>query len=195
MTKPWDFGVVFLVVEGLKRKKKLKAVGFAESSLILIMEARKKVFIRQPFTGSTKEGQRLLQDCMDVLKSMEGEFSLDFLTSLEAQHSGSFKSSFEITQNKEFTPKNFRSFRLSLIDQSDAFVFLRTALSESGSYEVAYNIYSGKKSPIFYAIWKESPIKTTLLRDLEELVDITYFQFESAEDLRRPLKEFFRQLN
>ena len=153
-----------------------------------------KVFVRQPFTQSSEGDQTTLQGSMDVLKELKERHKLNFLTSLEAQSADSFKSSFQKYQGQKFTPQNFRRYRLGLIDKSDAFVVLRTGLSESGSFEMAYNIFSGRCSPVFFAIWRKVPIKTTLLRDLQDLVDVTYFEFNSPRELREPLEEFFSKL-
>jgi hypothetical protein len=38
------------------------------------------------------------------------------------------------------------------------------------------------------------PIKTTLLRDLEEVCDVTYREFENPEELRGDLHQFFRRV-
>ena len=151
------------------------------------------VFIRQPFTLSREIDRNLLQSTMDVLKSLEKDYSLNFLVSLEAQSVDSFKRSFERETGHSFTPANFRRYRLELIDQADAFVVLRTGLSESGAFEVAYNVFSGRKSPVFFAIWDNVPIKTTLLRDLDEICPTEYVTFSDAGELFSPLKEFFQK--
>ena len=149
------------------------------------------VFVRQPFTQSQEMDRELLQSTMDILKSIEGDCALNFLTSLEAQSRESFKQSFERDTGCPFTPANFRRYRLELIDQADAFVVLRTGLSESGAFEIAYNVFSGRKSPVFFAIWDKVPIKTTLLRDLDELCPAEYVAFSNVSELVTPLKEFF----
>jgi carbamoyl-phosphate synthase large subunit len=69
-------------------------------------------------------------------------------------------------------------------------IVIRTGLSESGAFEVAYNIFGGKRVPIFFAVWDQAPIKTTLLRDLDELVPVRYVTFSSPEELRQPLLDF-----
>ena len=151
------------------------------------------VFVRQPFTQSREVDRNFLQSAMDVVKSMEKDCSLHFLTSLEAQSAESFKRSFERETACPFTPANFRRYRLELVDQADAFLVLRTGLSESGSFEIAYNIFSGRKSPIFFAIWDKMPIQTTLLRELDELCPAEYLTFSKVEELVLPLKNFFER--
>ena len=151
------------------------------------------IFIRQPFTQSSKEDCERIQDVMDVLSGLKQDLPLNFLMPLKAQSQDSFKQFFEQNQKKEFTPKNFRDYRLNLIDQADAFVIIRTALSESGAFELAYNIFKANKAPVFFAIWEKTPIKTTLLRDLDDLCDVIYKTFSQATDLKASLQEFFHK--
>jgi hypothetical protein len=47
---------------------------------------------------------------------------------------------------------------------------------------------------MFFAVWKHAPIKTTLLRELDEVCDVTYREFEDPEELRGDLQRFFRQV-
>ena len=47
---------------------------------------------------------------------------------------------------------------------------------------------------MFFAVWKHAPIKTTLLRELEEVCDVTYREFEDPEELRGDLQQFFRRV-
>src|SRR5262249_32613856 len=58
----------------------------------------------------------------------------------------------------------------------------RTAMSESGAFEVSYNVFVEPRAPMFFAVWKHAPIKTTLLRELEEVCDVTYREFEYPEE-------------
>jgi hypothetical protein len=46
-------------------------------------------------------------------------------------------------------------------------------------------------APIFFAIWDQAPIKTTLLRDLNEIVPVRYVTFSNPEELTEPLLDFF----
>ena len=64
--------------------------------------------------------------------------------------------------NQEFSAKNFRKYRLELLNKADLMIIIRTSLSESSAFELAYNIYEGRKSPVFFAIHESAPIKTTL---------------------------------
>lgn len=63
--------------------------------------------------------------------------------------------------------------------QADAFLYARTAMRESGAFEVCYNVYQEPRAPMFVAVWKQGPIKTTLLRELDDVGDVTYREFEA----------------
>jgi hypothetical protein len=67
-------------------------------------------------------------------------------------------------------------------------------MSESGAFEVCYNVFAEPRAPMFFAVWKHAPIKTTLLRDLGEVCDVTYREFEHPEELRADLGHFFRRI-
>jgi hypothetical protein len=75
-------------------------------------------------------------------------------------------------------------------------VNIRVGLSESSAFELAYHIFGGRRTPVLFLVWKQAPIKTTLLRELHTLCDVTYLEFDAAEDLIEGLKNFFtsRQL-
>jgi hypothetical protein len=79
-----------------------------------------------------------------------------------------------------------------LLNRTDAIIVMRTGLSESGAFELAYNIFGGAAAPIFFAIWEQAPLKTTLLRALPDFVPVRYVTFGQPEELRRPLLEFLR---
>ena len=89
---------------------------------------------------------------------------------------------------------NFRRYRLGQLRRADAFLYVRTAMSESGAFEVSYNVFAEPRAPMFFAVWKHAPIKTTLLRELEEVCDVTYREFEDPEELRGDLQRFFHRV-
>jgi len=64
-------------------------------------------------------------------------------------------------------------------------------MSESTAFEVAYNIFGGPGVPVFFAIWDQAPIKTTLLRDLNEIAPVRYMTFSNPAELTKPLLDFF----
>jgi carbamoyl-phosphate synthase large subunit len=147
---------------------------------------RTQVFVRQPFTESGNAEKEIIQGVLDILGSLD----IDVVTGLDAQSQETFRASFEKTTGTVFTPRNFRSVRLALLQAADAMVFIRTSLSESGAFETAYNVYGGSRVPMFFAVWKNAPIKTTLLRDLDEFCMAEYVTFETPEELRHSLVSF-----
>ena len=68
-------------------------------------------------------------------------------------------------------------------------LIIRTGLSESGAFEIAYNV-TGRRIPMFFAIWHEASIKTTLLQELEDRCEVEYHTFEAADELQEPLRVF-----
>jgi carbamoyl-phosphate synthase large subunit len=150
-----------------------------------------KIFVRQGFTESGPGEVALVQGVLDVLGAVEaGGSTPHLLTGQLALGPVDFHEHFERTTGLAFTPRGFREHRLGLLDVADAVVVIRTGLSESGAFEVAYNVF-GRRVPMFFAVWAEAPIKTTLLRDLDDLVPSEYVTFQRPEELAAPLREFF----
>jgi carbamoyl-phosphate synthase large subunit len=152
-----------------------------------------KLFIRQPFTETSEREAVVIQGVLDVLHKLNSTpYALQFLTAAQAQDSSTFRPQFERETGQKFTPQNFRKDRLQRIDQADAIVVIRTGLSESTAFEVAYSIFERPAVPIFFAIWDQAPIKTTLLRDLNEIGPVRYATFSNPDELAEPLLDFFR---
>jgi carbamoyl-phosphate synthase large subunit len=145
-----------------------------------------RVFVRQPFTESGDVEKRIIQGVLDVI----GSLNVDVLTGLEAQSQDTFRQSFETNTGLPFTPRNFRTARLSILGSVDVMIVIRTGLSESGAFEVAYNVFGGRRVPMFFAVWQNAPIKTTLLRELDEFCQAEYRVFEHPEELRASLAAF-----
>jgi carbamoyl-phosphate synthase large subunit len=151
-----------------------------------------KVFIRQPFTESDQEQQRMIAEILLLIDSANGSpYTFDYLTGIGAESAATFKKSFERITQMPFTPPAFRDYRLGLLAQADVFINIRVGMSESSAFEMAYHIYKGTNAPILFLVWKHAPIKTTLLRELENLNDVTYLEFEHVDDLRRGVHQFF----
>lgn len=153
------------------------------------------VFIRQPFTQTRgADEQVILEGAMSELRSLQttANINLNFLVRPEAQNAETFKRNFEQDTGLKFTPKNFRDYRLAKLQAADAFIFLRTGLSESGAFELAVNAY-GRKIPTLMAIWDKTPIKTTLLRELEDTLPIDYVHFGNPRELHSILRDFFER--
>ena len=154
-----------------------------------------KLFIRQPFTESNETEQELVSQVLQVIDGFNGYPSrFHYLTGRHAESSTTFRTSFEVGTGQPFTPQNFRGYRLALLDQADALINIRVGLSESSAFEIAYHIFNGKRSPMLFLVWKRAPIKTTLLRDLQDLCDVHYLEFEQAGELADGIGEFFQRL-
>ncbi|MES2128016.1 MAG: ATP-grasp domain-containing protein, partial [Pseudomonadota bacterium] len=151
-----------------------------------------KLFIRQPFTESDAEQQRLIAEILHLIDGANGApYPFDYLTGIEAESADTFKKSFERDHDLPFTPQNFRRHRLGLLDQADAFINIRVGMSESSAFELSYHIFKGRRTPILFLVWKQAPIKTTLIRELGDLVDVTYIEFDHVDELRQGIHQFF----
>jgi carbamoyl-phosphate synthase large subunit len=151
-----------------------------------------KLFIRQPFTESDQQQQGMIADILQLIDSANGlPHPFLYLTGTEAESADTFRTSFERKQELPFTPKNFRRHRLQLLQEADVMINIRVGMSESSAFELAYHIFQGRRTPVLFLVWKGAPIKTTLLRELDDLCDVTYIEFEEVEELRSGLHRFF----
>jgi carbamoyl-phosphate synthase large subunit len=151
-----------------------------------------KVFIRQPFTESDQRQQRMIGDILQLIDSANGlPYTFNYLTGIQAESAVTFKQSFERETGEQFTPPNFRRHRLAFLAQAEVFINIRVGMSESSAFELGYHIFKGSNAPILFLVWKHAPIKTTLLRELEDLADVTYLEFEHVDELRRGIHQFF----
>ncbi|MES2016741.1 MAG: carbamoyl-phosphate synthase large subunit [Pseudomonadota bacterium] len=155
-----------------------------------------KLFIRQPFTESDARQQQLIGDILNIVDSANGlPHAFDYLTGSTAESADTFKKSFERDYHVPFTPKNFRDHRLALLEQADAVVNIRVGMSESSAFELAYHIFKGRCTPVLFLVWKHAPIKTTLIRELQDLCDVTYIEFDRVDELRAGIHQFFNTLH
>ena len=86
-----------------------------------------------------------------------------------------------------------RAWRLERLAQADAFINVRVGMSESSAFELSYHVFRGACTPVLFLVWKHAPIKTTLLKDLQNVCDVTYLEFEHADDLDAGLGDFFHR--
>jgi carbamoyl-phosphate synthase large subunit len=156
---------------------------------------RLRLFIRQPLTQSGDESKKIVEGVLQIVDEIDGDgVSIEYLTGNTPLSDETFRENFAQTEGLPFNPVNFRRYRLSQLRRADAFLYVRTAMSESGAFEVSYNVFAEPRAPMFFAVWKHAPIKTTLLRELEEVCDVTYREFEDPEELRGDLQHFFRRV-
>lgn len=153
------------------------------------------LFIRQSFTEASAREKEIVQGVLDLGKSIVvGGKPVDILTGDKAYSSDEFKQAMVAQLKGDFTPRSFRNYRLELLRRADAFIVIRTGLSESTSFEISYNIFSGLKIPTFFAIHESAPIKTTLLQNLEDLLDVEYAFFKKPGDLTNQMKSFLQRV-
>jgi carbamoylphosphate synthase large subunit len=151
-----------------------------------------KVFVRQPLTQTTEREARVVQAALDGIGGLvgEGRYALEFLTGTKAHDNDSFRQAFSSESGGAFAPRRFRDTRLALLSRADVMLVVRTGLSESGAFEVAYNIYGGRRIPMLFAVWDEAEIKTTLLRDLDDLAKVRYVRFSDPASVATELARF-----
>jgi hypothetical protein len=144
-----------------------------------------RVFVRQPLTRAGSKDAGMVQEVLDEVAAAGAEV----VTGLVAQTAESFRSAFEAATGGVFSPSAFRAWRLGLLTRAHAMVIVRTELSESGAFEIAYNSVVTRR-PMFFAVHAGMPITTTLLQDLELLCPTTYVTFEKPSELAKPLAGF-----
>ncbi len=152
-----------------------------------------KLFIRQPFTESGQEQKALIEAVLERIAECDGApRRFDFLTGRSAESADTFRASFEAERGEAFAPHAFRTHRLNLLATADAFVNIRVGMSESSAFELSYHVFRGACTPVLFLVWKHAPIKTTLLKDLDRLCDVTYLEFEHPDELRQGIADFFQ---
>jgi hypothetical protein len=152
-----------------------------------------RLFVRQPFTESGETQQGVVASVLDRIRACDGEpHGFRYLTGCKAESADTFRSAFEEETGRKFSPETFRAHRLRQLQQADVFVNIRAGMSESSAFELSYHVFGGACTPILFLVWKQAPIKTTLLKDLGSLCDVTYLEFDDPAELDRPLADFFR---
>ena len=152
-----------------------------------------RLFVRQPLTESGDTQQALIADVLARIEECDGKpHAFRYLTGSKAESAQTFRASFEAETGQAFAPRAFREHRLRQLDQADVFVNIRAGMSESSAFELAYHVFRGACTPILFLIWKHAPIKTTLLKELGSLCDVTYVEFEHPDELDERLAAFFR---
>ncbi len=146
-----------------------------------------KLFIRQGFTESGEKEQAIIKGMLQQVQDLSQEMYIAPLTDMNAHNANTFKHRFTEKTGLPFSPAAFRDYRLNKLDKADAFLIIRTGLSESTSFEIAHNV-NNKNVPMFFAVWENAQIKTTLLRDLP---NAKYHTFSHPDELKDHLYDFF----
>ena len=152
-----------------------------------------RLFVRQPFTESGQAQQAVVASVLERIRARDGHPTrFQYLTGCRAESADTFRAAFEQDTGRAFSPEAFRAHRLRQLDQADVFVNIRAGMSESSAFELSYHVFRGACTPILFLVWKQAPIKTTLLKDLGSLCDVTYLEFDDPAELDAPVAEFFR---
>lgn len=151
-----------------------------------------KVFVRQPLTQTGEREAQVIQAALDGIGGLVGDkrYALEFLTGTKAHDNDTFRQAFASEAGAAFAPRRFRDTRLAMLARADVMLVVRTGLSESGAFEVAYNIFGGRRIPILFAVWDEAEIKTTLLRDLDDLAKVRYVRFSDPASVADAFARF-----
>ena len=150
---------------------------------IFIMAIR--LFFRQPFTQNTSTNHiSKLHNLLDQYS----KYHIKINPYKSASNKDTFKKEFEDNTSIPFTPENFRNHRLNCIRKSNCMLIVRNNLSESTAFELGYIYAKYPHLPIFYAIDKKYPIKSTLIKDLHP--NVLYYNYNKPEDLTQELYEW-----
>jgi len=150
-----------------------------------------RLFVRQGLTETGPRERATIQSVLDLIVGFPG---VDVITGAVALDAGSFKASHEAAAQSGFSPSAFRDRRLALLSSAHAMVVIRTGMSESTAFEIAYNIFGGARLPIFFAVHEQAAIKTTLLQELGALVPTVYAPFGDPKDLRSGFSQFLDRI-
>jgi carbamoylphosphate synthase large subunit len=153
--------------------------------------ARLRLFVRQPLTQTSSRELPVLEGVFRMLAELGADGPpLELLGAVRAEGAETFRAAFTRQTGLLFTAEAFRRTRLEHLRRADAMLVIRTGISESGAFEMAYNIFGGVRAPMFVAVWDQAPIRTTLLQSLDDLCPVRYVTFSQPEELRRPLLSF-----
>jgi len=165
----------------------------AQATTLESADTALRLFVRQPFTESGETQQGIVASVLERIRACDGHpRGFRYLTGCRAESADTFRISFERETGQAFSPETFRAHRLRQLDQADVFVNIRAGMSESSAFELSYHVFRGACTPILFLVWRQAPIKTTLLKDLGSLCDVTYLEFDDPDELDAPLADFFR---
>ena len=156
---------------------------------MIVMSSRLRLFIRQPFTQTkSKNGLTKIMTILDDYK----KYPMDLLPYKSIDDAKDFKQIFEEKTNIQFTPENFRNYRLYNIQKSDCMFIIRNNMSESTAFELGYIYATFPKLPTFFAIDKNYPIETTMIKDLHP--NTVYYTYDNMDDIKPNLYNWFDSL-
>ncbi|MET1257178.1 hypothetical protein [Aliikangiella maris] len=153
------------------------------------------LFIRQPYTKVEEAELAIVQSVLDtVMAQNQNPYRINVLTGHQAYDQDSYKVAYEQQSGKPFNPTEFRLTRQAQIDNCDAMIIVNTGISEGTSFEVGYNIFSGKMAPMLFLVKQNNPIQTAFLQELDEISDATYVSFDHVDKVEAPIRLFLSHI-
>jgi hypothetical protein len=118
---------------------------------------------------------------------------LEFLPLHLDEDQDDYQLSFQQRTGIVFTPANYRHYRLRLLSVVDALLYIHTSANDSDAYELSYNLSAIHPKPVFFAVWRGAPIKSPLLKELDQDYPVTYCQFSHPKELLEGFKLFLQK--
>ncbi|QUM82187.1 hypothetical protein HWV01_18810 [Moritella sp. 5] len=150
-----------------------------------------KLLVKQDVGDIHKDHLKILDNVITFLQhNIDG---LEFLPfNLDAEQ-GDYQQAFQRQTGIIFTPANYRHYRLRLLSVVDALLYIHTSSNDSDAYELSYNLSSIHPKPVFFAVWRGAPIKSPLLKELDQDYPVTYCQFSHPRELLEGFKRFLQE--
>ena len=150
-----------------------------------------KLLIKQNVGDISREHLQIVDNVVNYLKQHISD--LEFLPADMAASSDDYQLAFRRQTGIEFTPNNYRNYRLRLLSVVDAVLYIHTSANDSDAYELSHNLSALHPKPVFFAIWRGAPIQSPLLKDLDLLYPVSYCQFSYPQELLDGFKLFLQQ--
>ncbi len=149
-----------------------------------------KLLIKQNIGDANRDHLKVVSNVVAFLeKNIAG---LEFYPNSNPDESEDFQAAFQQQTGIVFTPANYRHYRLRLLSIVDAILFIHTSTNETDAYELSYNLSSSYPKPVFFAVWRGTPIKSPLLKELDLDYPVTYCQFSHPRELLEGFKAFLQ---
>ncbi|MDX2320755.1 MAG: hypothetical protein QNK26_09195 [Moritella sp.] len=150
-----------------------------------------KLLVKQDVGDIHKDHLKILDNVITFLQHNISD--LEFLPFNLSEEQDDYKQAFQRQTGIIFTPANYRHYRLRLLSVVDALLYIHTSSNDSDAYELSYNLSSIHPKPVFFAVWRGAPIKSPLLKELDQDYPVTYCQFSHPRELLEGFKHFLRQ--
>ncbi|NQZ51713.1 MAG: hypothetical protein HRT95_16525 [Moritella sp.] len=150
-----------------------------------------KLLVKQNVGDIHKDHLKILGNVITFLQyNIDG---LEFLPFNLNEEQDDYQHAFQRQTGIIFTPTNYRHYRLRLLSVVDALLYIHTSSNDSDAYELSYNLSSIHPKPVFFAVWRGAPIKSPLLKELDQDYPVTYCQFSHPRELLEGFKVFLQK--